>query len=475
MSTQTRKKDFTSGPMFSKIILFTLPVLATGILQLLFNTADTFVVGNWGGDTPEAREAALAAVGSCGALTNLIVGLFMGLAVGAGVCVAHGIGAKDDRAVSKTVHTSVIVSVICGAVVTVAGILLAKPLLSLMNTPEAVLDEAVPYMRAYFCGMIANMLYNYCAAILRSSGKTVAPLLFLSIAGVVNVGLNLVMVLVFHKGAMGVGVATAASHWVSCILVILYMMRLNDSCKLEFRKLRVSWPQLKKMIMIGLPAGIQGILFSISNVIIQSSINWFDSPTIVAGNTAASNVDGYVYTAQNALYHTALTFVGQNIGAKKYDRVKKAILYSLICVVVVGVVLGMLVFLFGEQLLGIFTDSSEIIDAGMTRLAIMGTLYFLCGTMEVGSGVLRGLGKSVTSMVISLIGACVLRLAYIYTIFEVFRTTTVLYLSYPISWILTTAVLFLFAFIELNRLKRHDRYVMQYFQARQQKEAAEQE
>lgn len=460
MASNIRKKDFTSGPMFSKIILFTLPVIATAILQLLFNTADTFVVGNWGGDTQADRDAALAAVGSCGALTNLIIGLFMGLSVGAGVCVAHGVGAKDDKAVSKTVHTSIIVSLILGAVVTVVGILLAHPLLNLMSTPEDVMGQAVPYMRAYFCGMIANMMYNYCAAILRSVGNTTAPLIFLSVAGVVNVGLNLVMVLVFRLGALGVGIATAASHWVSCILILLYMKRMDGPCKFEFSKLRVSKAQLKKMIMIGLPAGIQGILFSLSNVIIQSSINSFKT-VYIAGNTAASNVDSYIYSAQNALYHTALTFVGQNIGAKKYDRVKKAILYCLICVTVVGVALGLLVYAFGETLLGLFTDSSAVIEAGMMRLAIMGTTYFLCGTMEVGSGVLRGLGKSVTSMIISLIGACVVRLVYIYTIFEVFHTTTVLYLSYPLSWILTTIVLFLFAFIELHRFKKRDLWTMQ--------------
>lgn len=461
MVAKKAQRDFTSGRMFSKIILFTLPVIATGILQLLFNTADTFVVGNWGGDTQAERDAALAAVGSCGALTNLIVGLFMGLSVGAGVCVAHGIGAKDDKTVSKTVHTSVIASLVCGIVVTVLGILLARPLLGLMKTPADVLDQAVPYMRAYFCGMTANMMYNYCAAILRSAGNTTAPLIFLSVAGVVNVGLNLVMVLMFRAGAMGVGVATAASHWVSCILILLYMKRMDGPCKFEFSKLRVSMPHLKKMIMIGLPAGLQGILFSISNVIIQTSINSFDQTAIVAGNTAASNVDSYIYQAQNALYHTALTFVGQNIGAKKYDRVKKAIIYCLLCVTVVGIVLGLVVYAFGETLLSLFTDSSAVIEAGMFRLAIMGTTYFLCGTMEVGSGVLRGLGKSVTSMIISLIGACGVRLVYIYTIFEVFHTTTVLYLSYPISWVLTTAVLFLFAFIELHKFKQRDIWTMQ--------------
>ena len=452
---QTKKKlDLTSGPLFSQIVLFTLPLIATGVLQLLFNTADTVVVGRWGGDSPEARTAALAAVGSCGSLINLIVGLFMGLSVGAGVCVAHDIGAQKIRSVSKTVHTSVVASLICGAIVTLIGLIFARPLLELMQTPDDVIDQAVLYMRAYFCGMPAHMLYNFCASIMRSAGNTTRPLFFLSVAGVVNVLLNLVMVIGLNTGALGVGVATAASQWVSCILILLYMMKDDGPCKIEIHKLRISMPHLKKMVLIGLPAGIQGMLFSISNVMIQSSINTFES-VAMAGNTAASNLDGYIYISQNALYHTAITFVGQNVGAGKWDRVKKSILYSLLSVIAVGVVLGLTVYFLGEILLGIFAPgATDVIAAGMVRLGIMGTTYFLCGTMEVGSGVLRALGKSTTSMVISLIGACALRLAYIYTIFEIFRTPFVLYLSYPISWILTTAVLFLFAIIDLKKRQK---------------------
>lgn len=451
MASSAIKKDFTSGPLLSKIIWFTLPLIATSVLQLLFNTADTVVVGRWGGDTPEACNAALAAVGSCGALTNLIIGLFMGLSVGAGVCVAHDIGAQHLDGVSKTVHTSIVVSLICGVIVTIFGIVMARPLLELMNSPPDVIDQAVRYMRAYFCGMTANMLYNFCAAILRSAGDTTRPLAFLSVAGVVNVLLNLVMVLVFHTGAMGVGIATAVSQWVSCILIVLYMLKMDGPCRIELSKLRVSLPHLKKLVVIGLPAGIQGTLFSISNVIIQSSINSFGTVAI-AGNTAASNIDSYVYATQNSLYHTALTFVGQNVGARKYDRVKKSILYSLVCVCTVGIVIGTTVFLCGEPLLRIFAPNDpSVVDAGMVRLSIMGILYFLCGAMEVGSGVLRGFGKSMTSMIISLIGSCALRLVYVYTIFAMFPEPKVLYYSYPISWILTASVLFIFAFAELRK------------------------
>ena len=451
MASSAIKKDFTSGPLLSKIIWFTLPLLATSVLQLLFNTADTVVVGRWGGDTPEACNAALAAVGSCGALTNLIIGLFMGLSVGAGVCVAHDIGAQHLDGVSKTVHTSIVASLVCGVIVTIFGITMARPLLELMNSPPDVIDQAVRYMRAYFCGMTANMLYNYCASILRSAGDTTRPLVFLSVAGIVNVLLNLLMVIVFRAGAMGVGIATAASQWVSCILIVLYMMKMDGPCRIELSKLRVSLPQLKKIVMIGLPAGIQGTLFSISNVIIQSSINSFGTIAI-AGNTAASNIDSYVYATQNSLYHTALTFVGQNVGARKYDRVKKSILYSLACVCSVGITVGITVFLCGRPLLGIFAPNDpSVVEAGMVRLSIMGIFYFLCGIMEVGSGVLRGFGKSMTSMIISLIGSCALRLIYVYTIFAAFPEPLVLYYSYPISWTLTASVLFFFAFAELRK------------------------
>ena len=454
MPFSKKQRDLTHGPLLPKIITFTLPLIATAVLQLLFNTADTMVVGRWGGETPEARQAALAAVGSCGALTNLIVGLFMGLSVGAGVCVAHDMGAKRYDGVSKTVHTSVLASLICGVAVTVFGIVMARPLLILMKSPPDVLDQAVRYMRAYFCGMTANMLYNYCASILRSMGDTTRPLAFLSIAGVANVLLNLVMVIGFHQGALGVGVATATSQWISCILIVLYMMRMDAPCKLEPKKLRISKKYLKKIISIGLPAGVQGTLFAISNVIIQSSINGFGT-VAVAGNTAASNVDSYVYASQNALYHTVLTFVGQNMGAGKLDRVKKSILYSSLCVVVVGLVLGVSAFVFGRPLLSIFAPGApDVIEAGIVRLGLVGLPYFMCGLMEVGSGTLRGFGKSTLSMIISLIGACAFRLLYIYTIFAADPVPKVLYYSYPISWFLTALTLFIFVFIELHRMTR---------------------
>lgn len=453
--TIKQKNDITEGSLLPQIITFTIPLIATAILQLLFNTADTIVVGRWGGATPDECENALAAVGSCGALINLVVNLFFGLSVGAGVCVAHEMGAKRYEEVSKVVHTSVIASLACSVVVTIFGLTMARPLLSLMGTDPAVLDQAVPYMCAYFCGMPANMLYNYCAAMLRSTGDTTRPLIFLSVAGVINVVLNLVMVIVLKTGALGVGIATAVSQWVSCMLIVLFMIRTDGPCHLELRKLRIDKGKLVKIVAIGLPAGIQGTVFSFSNVLIQSSVNSFGK-VVVAGNTAGSNLDCYIYATQNALYSTALTFVGQNLGAKKYDRLKKSILYCMAVVTVVGIVVGGFMYLFGEPLLRIYAPENDaIVSAGMIRLEMFGLTYFLCGLMEVGCGVLRGLGKSISPMIISLVGSCLLRVIWIYTIFRAFHTIEVLYLSYPVSWFLTALTHFIFCFVALKKMQQN--------------------
>ena len=438
-----KKPDFTSGPLFSKMILFTVPLIATGILQLLFNTMDTIVVGRWGGDTPEACETALAAVGSCGSIINLIVGLFIGLSTGAGVCMAQEIGAGHEKKVKKVVHTSVPVALIAGVFVTVVGIVFARTFLRMMNTPENILDEAVPYMWAYFCGMPANMLYNYCAAMMRSSGDTARPLVFLSVAGVANIALNLVMVLVFHLGALGVGIATAASHWISCILIVRFMMQSDGYCHLSLKELGIDKDILKKILTIGIPAGIQGSLFSLSNVVIQSSVNSLGD-VVIAGNTAAANIGSYIYIAQNSLYHTSMTFVGQNVGAKSPARVRKSILYCCLLVTLVGWCVGGIVLLLGNPLLRIFApDNDAVVKAGMVRLTILASTYFLCGLMDVASGVLRGFGRSLSPMLISLTGSCLLRIVWIATVFRAMPEQWIIYLSYPISWLITALALFL--------------------------------
>lgn len=453
-SASRADRDLTHGALLPQIILFTLPLIATGILQLLFNTADTVVVGRWGGETKEAREAALAAVGSCGALINLIINFFFGLSVGAGVCAAQELGAKQYDEVRKTVHTSVLTALVCGAIVAVVGFVLARPMLTLMGTEPEVLDEAVPYMRAYFVGAPANMVYNYCAAILRSDGDTTHPLAFLSVAGAVNVVLNIVMVTVFGLGALGVGIATAVSQWISCILILWHMMRMKGACRLELQHLRVDFRKLRRIISIGIPAGLQGVVFSLSNVLIQSSVNSFRRTT-VAANTAAANLTDYVYIAMNSLYHAALTFVGQNVGAKDFRRVKQSILCCVGTVTVVGGVLGALVIVFGMPLLGIFAPGNLAVEEiGMIRVRVLASTYFLCGLMDVGSGVLRALGKSLRAMIISLVGSCVTRIIWIYTVFAMYRTLEVLYLCYPISWILTAATHFTVAAVVLHRMER---------------------
>lgn len=455
---ETKKPDLTEGPILSKIILFSIPLILTGILQLLFNTADVIVVGRWG-DTPTASAStALAAVGACGSLTGLLVNLFIGLSVGAGVCVAHGIGARDEKRVERDVHTSVLIALVGGVIVTLLGFFLARPLLSLMNTPEAVLDEAVPYMRAYFCGMPASMLYNYCAAMLRSEGDTSRPLVFLSIAGVVNIGLNLVMVLVFHLGAMGVGIATAASQWVSCILILHYMLRYDGYCRIDLKKLRIDPKSLKKILAIGIPAGLQSSLFALSNVVIQSSVNSLGE-VVIAGNAAAANLDSYIYIAQNALYHAAMTFVGQNVGAKKPQRIKKTMFCCIVVVAIVGFSVGSLVLLFGKPLLSLYVsgnsaERNEVLAAGMVRLSAMGLTYFLCGVMDVGNGILRAFGRSVSPMLITLTGSCLLRIVWIATVFRSNPHQEIIYYSYPISWFLTAVTLYVLVFFTYRAFKK---------------------
>ena len=450
-----QSRDLTQGALLPKIIVFALPLIATGILQLLFNTADSVVVGRWGGDTKEECETALAAVGSCGSLINLIINFFFGLSVGAGVCVAQDLGARRYDDVERVIHTSVLTALVSGVVVAAAGMVFARPLLTMMGTEPVVLDLAVPYMCAYFAGAPANMVYNYCAAIMRSNGDTLHPLAFLTVAGAANVGLNLVMVLVFDLSALGVGIATAVSQWISCILIVWYMGRDKGPCRLDLRRLRIDREKLRRVILIGIPAGIQGMVFSLSNVLIQSSVNSFGKAT-VAANTSASNLCDYVYTSQNALYHAALTFVGQNVGAHRYDRIKKAALCCIGVVTTVGLVVGFLIVAFGPQLLSIWSPgNAQVIEIGMIRLRILASTYFLCGIMEVGSGVLRGLGKSLISMIVSIIGSCLIRIIWIYTVFAAVHTLDMLYLSYPVSWLLTALAHFTFVIITVRKIRRH--------------------
>ena len=442
--------DMTEGPMFGKIIRFVLPLMATGFLQLFFNAADLMVVGRFAGDE---ADVALAAVGGCSSLINLIVNLFIGLSVGVGVVASQYIGAKRYEDVQETSNTAVSVSVIAGLCVGVFGFVMARPLLSLMGTPDDVLPSAVWYMRAYFVGVPASLVYQYAAAVLRADGDTRHPLLFLTVAGVVNVLFNLLLVIVFGLGAVGVGIATAASQFVSMILILIYMRRMEGYCRLT--RFHIAPKKLKKIVAIGVPAGLQGMLFSLSNVVIQSTVNDYGK-AVIAGNTAGNNLDGFVYIVMNAVYHAALTFVGQNVGAGKYDRVKRAALECMLLVTGVGLVLSAVLFFFGEPLLAFYAPGKpDVIRAGMDRVRIAGGTFFLCGIMEVACGIVRGMGKAVLPMIVALTGSCLLRIVWVYTVCPLFPgRIEALYISYPVSWGITAVAHLICGMVVYRKLSR---------------------
>ena len=452
MAKRTKKEiNKTEGPLFGTIAMFAMPLLLSGILQLLYNAADIVVVGRFA----ENGQTALAAVGSTGALTNLIVNLFIGLSVGTSVAVSHALGARNDDDVHKLVHTSILTSIIGGIIVSFIGIALAKPLLALMDTPDSVLAYSTLYMRIIFCGMPAQMLYNYGAAILRAKGDTKRPLLILSLTGIVNVLLNLVLVIGFHMDVAGVAIATITSQYLSALMSTYYLIRDEGVCHLDLKKLHIDRRSFMRILRIGLPAGVQGMAFSISNVLIQSSVNSFGE-TAMAGNTAGGNLDSFIYIALNSLYHAALTFTGQNVGAKKWSRLNRVLLCCVAIVLSIGLTMGFAVFFFGEPLLSIYAPGEpEVIEWGMIRLTYLATTYFLCGIMEVGCGMLRGIGQSFTSMVISLTGTCALRVLWIYTVFAMNPTMETLYLSYPVSWTITLLVEFVCYIIFKNKLIRY--------------------
>lgn len=444
---KTYAVDMLHGPLLSRLLIYALPLVLSGVLQLLFNAADIVVVGKFTG------SHALAAVGSTSALINLLVNLFIGISIGTNVLVARYCGARDFDNTQETVHTSIMVSIIGGILMIFVGIIFAKPLLELMGTPADVIEHSVLYMRIYFIGMPAFMLYNFGAAILRAIGDTRRPLYFLTIAGVVNVIFNLFFVIALQMGVAGVAIATVISQVISAALVILSLMHTEGMCQLHKDRLKLHPDKLKAMLRIGLPAGLQGIVFSISNVLIQSSVNSFGS-IVMAGNTSASNIEGFVYTAMNAIYQTCLSFTSQNLGAGNHDRIKKVLFYCLGIVTVIGIVLGQGAYRLGNILLSIYSSDPEVISYGLVRLSLVCATYFLCGIMDVCCGTMRGLGYSITPMLVSLTGACAFRVIWIMTIFKAEHTLFSLYVSYPISWLLTFAahiICILFAFHKLNK------------------------
>ncbi len=450
-TTKENNNDLTSGPLTIKIIKFIIPLMLTGILQLLYNAADSIVVGHYDG------SSALAAVSSVGALINLLVNAFMGLSVGAAVVVAQDYGAKDYEGVSKTVHTSYLISIIGGIVVGAIGLIFSRQFLIWMESPEDVLPLSTEYLMIYFIGTPANMAYNFGASILRSVGDTKRPLYFLTISGLVNVVLNLVLVIVFHMGVAGVAYATIISQILSAVMVIVYMMKSKDCVRFVPKKMRIHGDKLKKMLYIGLPAGFQGTVFSLSNVVIQSAVNSFGS-LVMAGNGAASSLEGFTYTAMNSVYQASLTFVGQNVGAKKYDRINKVQGVCLVLVTIIGLVFGVTTYCLGEPLLSIYLPNDpEAIPYGIIRMSYIALPYFLCGMMEVMVGGQRGMGMSFIPMINALLGSCVLRIVWISTVFAADPTLFTLYISYPISWIVTTLAHTVFYFVKLHSLKKKAR------------------
>jgi putative MATE family efflux protein len=441
--------DMVNGPILGKILVYSIPLILSGILQLLFNAADVIVVGRYAG------SQSLAAVGSTSALINLLVNVFIGLSVGVNVMVARYYGARRETAVNETIHTAVALSLVSGLFLVVIGLLLARPLLELMGTPDDVLGKAALYMRIYFAGMPVTMLYNFGAAVLRAVGDTRRPLYFLTFAGIVNVVLNLFFVIALNMDVAGVALATVISQCISAGLVVRCLMKSEGCLKLHLKKLRIRRLLLIKIMRIGLPAGLQGAVFSVSNVLIQSSVNSFGS-VVMAGNTASSNIEGFIYNAMNAVYQTNLSFTSQNFGAKKYGRINKIMVTCIAVVAAVGISLGMAAFAAGDFLLGIYSSDAEVLKYGMIRLSIIGTTYFLCGIMDTMVGSIRGIGYSVMPMLVSLTGACGLRILWIFTIFQWHRTLMTLYISYPVTWIVTAAAHFICFMIVRKRLPKED-------------------
>ncbi len=454
MSLKNNNKNLLQGSLVKNMIMFTIPVILSGVLQLIFNAADLIVVGKF--DTVNG-SLAQAAIGSTGSMINLIVGVFIGISVGVNVVIARIIGSKNFDHLRTAVQTAMLLGFIAGAVIAVLGFIFAKPLLRLIGTEENVLPFAEQYLQIYFIGAPFSMIYNFGSAIMRAYGDTKRPMIFLSIGGVVNVILNLITVIGFDMSVRGVAIATSASHFITAALTVGVLIKTSQPIKLHLKGLKLNKTWVGQIIALGVPAGIQGSLFSVSNVVIQSAINSFKDPSIIAGNGNAANVEGFLYLAMHAFYQTIITFTGQCCGAKQYGMLKKIYYTGFLLVSVTGLVTGLIAWGFDHQLMSLYSSNEADIQAGMMRMAIICPTYFICGMMDLTTGSIRGMGKSVVPMIISLIGACGLRIVWVFSVFKIWNTTTSLYLSYPISWGLTFAALFIYCRIVRRRLTLSDR------------------
>ncbi len=429
MAAKSRSIDMCSGPLFTKIWRFTFPFMLTGMLQRLYHAADVIVVGRYAG------QDALAGVGTTASLITLLLNLFLGLSAGVSVAAGRAMGAKKDKAVSEIVHTTILTAIICGAFVSVIGIIFTDPLLRLTGVPDSVMPYAKIYMQISFCGKIFVLLYNFGAAILRAKGDTKRPLYIITISGIINIVLNLFFVLKLGMTSDGVALATIISQFFNAVCVVYLLVKENDSTKLYLSKLKIHFKHLKDIAVVGVPAGIQSTIFSFSNVIIQSSVNSFGSAAI-AGSAAANSVDGFFYIALNSFFQATMAFVSQNMGAKNYKRINKVVIYCLLSVCILWVAIAVITLLFGRFLIGIYAPGDvEAINWGIIRLAIVGCTYGLCGCMEVMSGALRGIGYSFFSMISAIAGVCGIRLVWIATVFKAFPSFEVLFVSFPISWL----------------------------------------
>ncbi len=451
--------DMINGPLLRKIIRFSFSLMLTNILQLLYNAADLVIIGQFSGN-----QTAVAAVGATGSLTSLIVNLFIGLSVGVSVLVARGCGTGNRKATQDIVHTSMTVALISGFIVLAIGMIFSRMFLEWMDTSPAIIEQSTLYLMIYFAGSPFNMIYNFGASVLRATGDTKRPLYFLTLSGLINVVLNFIFVYFFHMDVAGVALATIISQLVSAALIVVCLMKQEGACRLDIRKLRINKDVFVQIIRIGLPASIQSTVFSISNILIQSSINSFDIPFVAlgkapytSGSSASANIELFVNMSMNALYQAALNFTGQNIAAGKYKRSRRVLSLSLICVTVIGVVMGGFCLLFGRELLGVYIPNDpEAIAYGYRRLFLICATYWLCGIMDVTVGQLRGLGHSMVPMLVSVIGICGFRILWINTVFAAYHTWEILFISYPVSWIITGGAHLLCYFFIQRKLPRED-------------------
>lgn len=427
--------DMVHGPLLKNIFIFAVPLMLTSLLQMLFNAADTIVVGKFAGDL------SLGAVGACGSIIFLLTSLFNGIASGSNVVIAQLLGKQDYDEVSKAVHTSMLLAIISGVVLTVVAIVSSRFFLTVMSTPSNIIDLSNIYMKIYFSGVLFLLIYNFGSAILRSKGDTKRPLYFLMLSGMINVVLNLLFVIVFHLDVVGVASATVISQAVAAILVWITLLNEKDATRIEVKKLKLDYSLVKDILMIGIPAGLQGIVFSFSNIVIQSSINSFDSAIIVAGNSAANNIENFVYIGMNSFAQATMTFTSQNVGANHKKAIHKILYITLILAFISGFLVGFIAWFFGDFFLSLYTNEAAVIEAGKLRLTYVTLLLVLNGVIDVFVFSMRGMGYSTMPTLFMLIGICGIRLLWLWFIFPLHRTLSMIYICFPISWSITALIL----------------------------------